>query len=199
MAKINRSRERILAAASELFARDGVRASGVNAIIAASGVAKATFYRHFASKDEVVAAWLQRTVNERLTDLQETATGYGGGPSATPEVRAQRFIDAVADRIGDADFPGFPFIDAAIDLRDGPSAVRTMVEHSLAETRVALRDLAASAGVPDPDATATALQLIVLGLLVRLRAEPDSQAEAANAARDAATSLLRQELHGGKT
>src|ERR1700694_4431274 len=52
-------RDRILAAASALFARNGIRAVGVDAIIAAAGVAKASFYRHFRSKDDLVVAWLR--------------------------------------------------------------------------------------------------------------------------------------------
>jgi AcrR family transcriptional regulator len=54
------ARQRLLLAASELFYRDGISATGVDALTEAAKVAKATFYRHFPSKDDLVMAWLQQ-------------------------------------------------------------------------------------------------------------------------------------------
>jgi AcrR family transcriptional regulator len=180
------ARDRIVAAAGELFARDGIKASGVNAIIAASGVAKATFYRQFRSKDDLVAAWLESSITPRVDEM--LATIEASAP--TPAERLDLMFDGITERLGANDFAGFPFVSAAMELEAGPSPVRDLVQSQLADTRTVLTELAASAGAPDAEACARQVQLLLLGLLIRVRAEPDARVEAGRSARDAARRLL---------
>ena len=76
------SREKIVAAAYELFARRGIRDVGVDELIRASGVAKATFYRHFRSKDEVVLAFLEQWYLERTAAIQNAIARRGTSDEA---------------------------------------------------------------------------------------------------------------------
>jgi AcrR family transcriptional regulator len=180
------ARDRIIAGAGRLFARTGVRAAGVNAIIAEAGVAKATFYRHFQSKDAVVAAWLERRVEPRAEDMLAAIDAM----AATPAERLGAFFDALTERLSSPDFVGFIFITAAMDQPEGVGPIRTYVESYMEQSRAVLRGLAAAAGAGDPDSTAESLQLITLGLLVRVRAEPRHREAAARQARHAAELLL---------
>ncbi len=184
------ARGRILAAAGQLFTRDGVRATGVNAIIARSGVAKATFYRHFSSKDDVVVAWLHSQVAPSIDEV--LAAIERAEPS--PEERLDAFFDVLADRLADVDSADFPLVGAALHLDDAPSPVRTLVEQYLADMRTILRKLSADAGAANPDEAADALQLLVLGLLVRVRAEPDARIEAVRVTRRAARRIVERHL-----
>jgi AcrR family transcriptional regulator len=186
------ARDRIVAGAGRLFARTSVRAAGVNAIIAEAGVAKATFYRHFSSKDEVVAAWLQSRVEPRAEDMLAAIDAM----AATPEERLGAFFDALTERLGAPDFVGFIFITAAMDQPEGVGPIRTFVESYMEQSRAVLRGLAAGAGAVDPDSTAESLQLLTLGLLVRVRAEPRHLQAAARQARQAAELMLDAAVPG---
>lgn len=66
------ARERILQVASDLFYRQGYRATGINEVIQKSGVAKATFYNHFPSKDELGKAYLSNLVGYELAEFDAT-------------------------------------------------------------------------------------------------------------------------------
>jgi len=178
------SRDRIVTAAGELFARDGIKASGVNAIIAASGVAKATFYRQFRSKDDLVAAWLESSIAPRVDEMLAAIE------APTPAQRLDLLFDGITERLAAGNFAGFPFVSAAMELPEGPSQVRDLVQGQLADTRAVLSELATSAGAPDPEACARQVQLLLLGLLIRVRAEPGARVEAGHSARDAARLLL---------
>src|SRR5829696_8002052 len=73
-------RERILAAASDLFYRLGIRAVGVEAIAEAAQTNKMTLYRHFGSKDELIAAYLQRLADQSVTSWERREAEYPGDP-----------------------------------------------------------------------------------------------------------------------
>src|SRR4029079_596547 len=75
-------RERILAAAGELFYRNGIRAVGVDAIAEAAETNKMTLYRHFASKDELVAEYLRQCAKSEATGWDKLAARYPGDPLA---------------------------------------------------------------------------------------------------------------------
>jgi AcrR family transcriptional regulator len=182
------TRDRIVAAASDLFVRNGVRASGVNAIIAASGVAKATFYRHFSSKDEVVAAWLRSLADPQIewlaTRIQRSAT--------EPSEQLGAYFDALVARTGQPGFSGFAFLDVVLGLGPEPSELHTLVDHYLEQTRNELARFAAAAGACDTARASELLQLLALGLIVRVRAEPHFLLEAGQAAREGADRLVRE-------
>jgi AcrR family transcriptional regulator len=152
-------RDRILTAASELFARHGIRAVGVDAIISAASVAKASFYRHFRSKDELVAAWLRdgraRWLDRVRVESARRAT------SASDELLV--FIDVVLELINDPEFYGCAYLNTAAELRDAPDVVRRELVDYFDEVEAYIEELARRAGVPSPESAALELRLIAAG------------------------------------
>ncbi len=102
------ARERILLAAHDLFYREGVRATGVDRVIAESGVAKLTFYRHFPSKNELVLEFLDYR-HRRWMDWFVDALGRNGGNVAA-------LVPALAEWFGSRDFRGCAFINTVGEL-----------------------------------------------------------------------------------
>jgi AcrR family transcriptional regulator len=151
-------RERILRTAERLFYRDGYRAVGVDTIIAESGVAKMTLYRHFPSKDDLIAAYLERA-NEQLLAWMEGLIGSRSDPRAALEA----VFDGVAKLSSSPECLGCAFVAAAGEFPDpdhpGHEAAaahkRAVVER--------LCELAERAGARDPDALAEELLLIMDG------------------------------------
>ena len=114
-------RERVLETAYGLFSRHGTRAVGVDRIIAESGVAKMTLYRNFASKDDLILAFLERR-EERWTRawLQDTVESR----AATPAQRLLAIFDVFGEWFARDDFEGCSFINVMLELDDPGSPVR---------------------------------------------------------------------------
>jgi AcrR family transcriptional regulator len=152
-------RDRILTAASELFARHGIRAVGVDAIISAATVAKASFYRHFRSKDELVAAWLRdgrtRWLDRVRVESARRAT------SASDELLV--FFDVVLELINERGFSGCPYLNTAAELRDASEVVRHELVGYSNEVEAYLVGLARRAGLPAPETAALELRLVTAG------------------------------------
>ena len=88
------ARARILSTACRLFYQQGIRATGINAIISQSGVAKATFFRHFPSKDALIVAWLRRPESRWLDRVQAEAEARSpAGGTAARLLRSPRRAD----------------------------------------------------------------------------------------------------------
>lgn len=108
------ARDRILSTAHDLFYRDGIRATGVDRIIAESGVAKLTFYRHFVAKDDLVLAFLEHRHERWMAWFVDALGRHGARPGgglapvgaaleewlAQPQFRGCAFINAVAELAG---------------------------------------------------------------------------------------------------
>jgi AcrR family transcriptional regulator len=158
-------RERILAAARELFYRDGIRAVGVDAVAAAAGTNKMTLYRHFSSKDALVAAYLRQLAAEGDSLWQEVRAEAPDDPQAQLVAlmrRVSQFSDECSGR-------GCAFANAAIELaeRDHP-AMRIIEEHkSLGRER--LVHLCQQAGYAQPGRLADELFLLIEGARVSLQ------------------------------
>jgi AcrR family transcriptional regulator len=167
-------RDRILDTAYDLFSKLGTRAVGVDRIISEAGTAKMTLYRNFASKDELIVAFLA-TREERWTR---------GWLQAEVERRAQEPAErllAIFDVFGEwfarEDFEGCSFINVMLELtdRENPSRVAS-VEH-LSVIREFLAGLAEAAGVDDPEAFAHQWHILMKGSIVAA-AEGDARAAA---------------------
>src|SRR5262245_8777064 len=117
-------RARILAAAGELFYREGIRAVGVEAIAEAAGTNKMTLYRHFASKDDLVAEYLLERA--RLADAawDRLAAAYPG--DALAQLRA--WIAKMAERLANADECGCGLVNAAVELAEQRHTARRVCE-----------------------------------------------------------------------
>jgi len=156
------ARERVLDAAAELFYRDGVRATGVDAVIARAGVAKRSFYRHYPSKDLLVVAWLQRTSRDWLAWMRAGLARRRGGPRE----RLLAVFDLLDEWMGQPGFRGCPFQNSASELADLAHPARAEVRRHKAAVRALLVELASA--LPDADAgeLADELALLVDGAIV---------------------------------
>jgi AcrR family transcriptional regulator len=172
---------RILAAASELFMRDGVRSTGVNAIIARAGVARATFYSYFPSKDALVVAWLRSTELRWIDDVRAEADAR----AASPADRVTTFFEVLGEWLEEEDFRGCPFINAAAELSDRDHAAHEELARCYGAVEEYFRQAAADAGLADPDGLASQLGPLVPGVItvatVRRSAAPAIAAGAAAA------------------
>ncbi|MBA9004489.1 TetR/AcrR family transcriptional regulator [Thermomonospora cellulosilytica] len=153
------ARRRILDTATALFYGEGIRAVGVDRIIAEAGVAKATFYHHFPAKDDLVVAYvqeqsrLQREAVERL-------------PRAEPVETILAVFDAIGEIACGPGFRGCVFLNAAAEYPDPDHPVRRAVEDYRRWFRTLLTRLLEAAGHPDPARTAAILLALRDGLVV---------------------------------
>ncbi|MGO9792822.1 MAG: TetR/AcrR family transcriptional regulator [Solirubrobacteraceae bacterium] len=172
-------RERILDTAFRLFYAHGVRGVGVDTIIAKSRVAKATLYKHFPSKDELVLAYLDRVDAMWRAALRSAAEAAG----PVPRDQLVGLFDALASACRSDGYHGCAFINTAAESDPGTRVHARTVAHKQA-VREWVGALARDAGARDPDALAYGLTLILDGGLANgaLDASPDAPAAAASAA-----------------
>src|SRR5271163_636672 len=117
-------RSRILAAAGELFYRHGTRAVGVEAIAEAAGTNKMTLYRHFASKDELVAECLRQSANTADGCWDRFAHAHPGDPLA----QLGAWLTEMAGHLAAPDERGCALANAAIELPDKDHPARRVIE-----------------------------------------------------------------------
>ena len=181
-----RPRERILTAATRLFADEGIHATSVDRVIAEAGVAPMTVYRHFAGKDELVTATLERWSGEWLGWLRDES-----GPGHDAGSRLEGLWDALEKWFADEGFHGSYVDNVATELRAKPGhpAQATIATHR-ATLRGLLQDIATTAGVPSPPGAAFQLHMLIDGATAV--AMVDRQPGAAASARAMATTVLAQ-------
>lgn len=155
-------RERLIEAATELFYAEGVRAVSVDRVIERAGTTKVTFYRHFASKDALVVAHLERCAEQERAGLGAAIDSAAGDTDRTLELIAGTF-GAMAR---DAGFRGCPFINAAAEYPDAESAVRQTVNEHRAWCKATFRQIVGPLGLPDPTGVASDLMLLRDGAMV---------------------------------
>ncbi len=119
------ARDRLLAAAGQLFYAEGIRAVGVERLLESSGVGRASFYRHFASKDDLVVAMLRGYDERYRASLREAVDAADGDPLAV--------FDALATRFAAADYRGCSSINTMVEIADvDHPAHRVAAEHKRA-------------------------------------------------------------------
>lgn len=182
-ARPSAARERILDTATRLFYGNGVRAVGVDTIIAESTVAKATFYKHFPAKEDLVLAYLDR-VDQMWTGRLHAAAAAAGQDPADQLVG---LFDALRSACRTEGYRGCGFINTAAEAVPGGRVHERSVAHKDA-VRAWIGDLAARAGVADPSTLARALTLLLDGGLSA--GVLDGDPNAADAARTAAQMLV---------
>jgi len=158
------ARERILETAYELFSRNGLRAVGIDEVIDKASVAKATLYRHFSSKDELVLAFLRRR-EDRWTHgwVEQEARRRG----ETAEEQLLAIFDLFDEWFHRDDFEGCSFINVLLEVGDvGHPVGRASAEH-LANIRALIATLAAEAGLRDPDEFARSWCILMKGSIVQ--------------------------------
>jgi AcrR family transcriptional regulator len=177
------ARERLLAAADELFYAEGVRTVGIDRVIERAGVAKATLYSTFGSKDALIGAYLERRHEAARDRISEAlATRYH-----SPRERILGVFDVIGEHITTPGFRGCAFVNASAESPSGG-----IVEHASNESRAWLRELflglAREAGAAEPELLSRQLMLLYDGALVAGRMDRDLSAAAG--ARAAAALLV---------
>jgi len=176
------ARERLLTAADELFYAEGVHTVGIDRVIEHAGVAKASLYSSFGSKDGLIRAYLegrhQRRRERILTGLERFDT---------PRDRLLGVFDVLAELAAAPTFRGCAFYNASAESpADG--VVQQVCDENRAWTRRLFTDLAREAGARDPEALAA--QLVVLYDGSSVGARMDRSAAAATTSRAVAAALL---------
>jgi|SRR5215813_8047643 len=155
-------RARILAVAGELFYRHGIRAVGVDAVAEAAGTNKMTLYRHFASKDELVAEYLRQSASRADACWGRVAAAHPD--DALAQLRA--WLAEMAGHIADADARGCPLTNAAVELPEKNHPARRVIEEFKTAHRARLVGLCRAAGLAEPDLLADELHLLLEGARV---------------------------------
>ncbi len=174
------ARQRILDTAFRLFYAHGPRGVGVDTIIAESGVAKATFYKHFPRKDDLVLAYLDRVDQAWFGQLRAAARAAGDNSRA----QLVGMFDALSSACRRDGYHGCAFINTAAESAPGSDVHARTVEHKNV-VRAWVTDLARRAGAAEPDQLARQLTLLIDGGLAAgvLDAEPAAPEAARTAAR----------------
>jgi len=163
-------RERILRTAHDLFYRDGVRATGIDRVIAESGVAKVTFYRQFASKDDLILAFLDFRHERWMAWFVDALARHGGGvPAIAP---------ALAEWFRSGDYRGCAFLNSVGELAHALPAVLDRARRHKQDMTAAVARLMRPA--PGRARIARALALAIDGAIVQAQylASPEPAVEA---------------------
>lgn len=180
-------RGRILAAASVLFAENGIGRTGVDSLIEAAGVAKATFYRQFPSKETLVLAWLQ----DPRTRWFDRVRAGAEERAATPDDLVPRLFEAVAEWLETGDFVGCPYLNAAVEVSDPQHPVAGAIRDYLAEIGRYLEAAVRATGRRDAGRLGRELHALLAGSITLGVANRSSSHVLV--ARDAALQLLTAE------
>jgi AcrR family transcriptional regulator len=158
-------RERILAVACDLFYRHGIKAVGVESIAEAAGTNKMTLYRHFASKDELVAEYLRRLAERASSAWDKLAAQNPGNPRA--QLRA--WLEDMAGHLASGDERGCPLANAAVELPEKDHPARRVIEAFKSAQRDWIIKLCAAADLVQPELLADELFLLLEGARVTVQ------------------------------
>jgi AcrR family transcriptional regulator len=151
-----RVRERILRTACELFYQRGIRAVGVDAIASEAGTNKMSFYRNFASKDELVAEYLRGEERQGWQCWDETVAQHAGNPRA----QVAALFDLLVTDPFQKGARGCALANAAVEITEPDHPARPIIEQFKAETRRRFRRLAREIGAREPNSLGDALTLL---------------------------------------
>jgi AcrR family transcriptional regulator len=179
------ARERILETAYELFSRNGIQAIGVDEIIRQAGVAKATFYHHFASKDDLVLAFLNLR-EQRWT--RAWIEGEARRRAATPEEQLLTIFDLFDEWFHREDFEADSFVNVLLELGPTHPAGKASIEH-LENVRAIVTKLAEEAGLRATESFTRSWHILMKGSIVCAAAGDD---DAAKRAQTMAKTLIEQ-------
>jgi AcrR family transcriptional regulator len=153
------ARERILQTARDSFYREGIRAVGVDTLIARSGVAKMSFYRSFRSKDDLVCAYLESSAAGYWHWWDETIKPH----AQAPRKQLRALFVATADNAISEDFRGCPFGNTLVEFPQEGHPARAVIVGFRTARHARLRELAKAAGARDPERLADQLGIMLEG------------------------------------
>ena len=180
------ARERIMESAYELFSRRSINAVGIDEVVDNAAVAKATLYRHFPSKDELVLAFLERREQVWTKEWVEAEARQRGD---TSEEQLLAIFDLFDEWFRREDFEGCSFVNVLLEMNDRESTLGRASADHLAEIRTILRTLAEEGGFRDPDAFAHSWHILMKGSIV---AAGEGDREAATRAKAMGRLLIDQ-------
>ena len=180
------ARQRLLAAAESLFYEEGVNTVGIDRVIERAGVAKASLYDCFGSKDELVRSYLAARHEARRARITQ-----GLARCRTPRQRLLGVFDLLGELFAESNFRGCAFVRASAEVRPG-SKVKAVCDDARGWMRTLFAELAKDAGAMHPERLAQ--QLVILYDGATVAAQMDHDAGAAAAARAVAAALLEADL-----
>ena len=180
----NEVRDRILETASELFYRRGVRAVGVDLVVEKSGVAKTSLYRHFGTKDDLIAAFLKREDLDFWNTWDRVSEQYPN--DALAELDAH--LEWIGERVGRENYRGCPQINTAAEFPEADHPARKVAEAHMREMRWRLKIIAEGLSVAAPDRLAGQLAMLINGAFVSMQLF--NPGEATELLRDAAHAMV---------
>src|SRR6266446_1417914 len=155
-------RDKILETASDLFYKQGIRAVGVDLVVEKAGVAKTSLYRHFGTKDDLVAAFLERADLDFWSEWDRVTEQHAD--NARAELDAQ--LDWIGERAGQPDYRGCPQINVAAEFPEVDHPARKLATAHKRELRRRLKVIAERLHCADPDALAGQLAVLINGAFV---------------------------------
>ncbi|WP_334170936.1 TetR/AcrR family transcriptional regulator [Sinomonas sp.] len=168
------ARQRILDVSFTLFAERGIRDVGVDELIERSGVAKATFYKHFHTKDDLALAYLQRWYEERSSAIDAAVKRHRG--SETPALLA--VFDVFDEWFRQGASEASSFLHVLMEMGPTHPLGRASLDY-LARTRDQLADIARDAHLSDPEGFAWSCHILLKGAIVAAaEGDPDAAARA---------------------
>jgi AcrR family transcriptional regulator len=176
------ARERLLAAADELFYENGINTVGIDRVIERAGVAKASLYDCFGSKDELVRSYLQARSEARQARINERLSQY-----ATPEDKILSIFDLLGEIASKPGYRGCAFARAGSDASSS-DRVKGVCEESRGFIRGKFTDLAREAGASEPELLGRQLVLLYDG--ASISAHLDGNPHAVSTARTLAAEMV---------
>ncbi|GAA4698800.1 TetR/AcrR family transcriptional regulator [Streptomyces youssoufiensis] len=158
-------RERILDAAEELFQREGIRRVGVQAIAERAETTKMAIYRHFETKDALVAEWLRIVAADYQAAFDRVEVEHPDRPREQI-LGLARFI---AEGLPSLSYRGCPFINSLAELPDRAHPARQVIEEHKARQTRRLVGMCAEAGLPDPEQVAAEITFALEGAQVSMQ------------------------------
>jgi AcrR family transcriptional regulator len=180
------ARERLLEAASELFYEEGVNTVGIDRVIERAGVAKASLYNTFGSKEELIRSYLDARHEARRARIERGLARF-----KTPRDKLLGVFDLLGEFVADPRFRGCAFMRASAEAKDG-GLVQEAVERSRAWMRKLLVSLSRDAGAGHPERLAQQLAMIYDGATVS--GQLDRDPHIAREAKAMAATLLNADL-----
>lgn len=182
------ARDRLVSTATRLFHARGITATGVDTVVAESGVSKPTLYAHFRSKEQLVAAVLER----RHADRRAEVPAWVAEHADAPKDRLLAVFDWLAELYSADSVRGCAFLNAAAEAPDDDSPIRAASRRHKAWWRELFAGYARDAGLPAPEQLAVQLQLLCDGVHARSVVDGDltSMRLATDQARAAAHALI---------
>lgn len=190
--RISSKRERLLRTALELFAKQGIHATGIDTIVESAGVTKKTLYAHFRSKEELLLAALRHYDglfrNEFMRKVEQAAKN--------PKDRLLAVFDVAGDWFRQPNFYGCLFINTVGEFSQQETPIRQVCQENKRLMKGYLQELCEEIGVQDAEGLAEELALVFEGAIVT--AQVSQKPNAAQVAKRAAKALVDQAIESSR-